>query len=74
MSQSGAPAMALVLESSVAAIRSIETALDDMSQDNQSISPRTEPGSEPQHEPSAPLAPQAAERANGEAQHAWFSL
>jgi hypothetical protein len=74
MSQSGAPATAFALENSVAAIRSIETGLDDMSQDNQSMSPRREPRREPQPEPSAPPAPQAAERAIGEAQHAGFSL
>ncbi len=74
MSQSGAPATAFALENSVAAIRSIETGLDDMSQDNQSMSPRREPRREPQPEPSAPPAPQAAERATGEAQHAGFSL
>ncbi len=38
MSLSGAPTTAFALENSVAAIRSIETGLNNMSQDNQSMS------------------------------------
>jgi hypothetical protein len=74
VSQTGASVTAFILDNSVAAIMSIETGLDDLSQDNQLVSPRREPRREPDTEPSAPSAPQVAERAAGEAQHTGSSV